>query len=188
MSSLVVVAGPSGVGKGTVVRGLLAARPGLWLSVSATTRPPRPGERDGVEYHFLSTDEFARREAAGEFLEAFGHFEARYGTPRGPVDAHLASGDDVILEIDVQGAMRVKEVFPDAVLVFLRPPDRAAQRARLLGRDGEANREAIERRLARADEEEAMAAAFDVVLVNDDLDRVVADLAGIVQGRRSREP
>jgi guanylate kinase len=188
MSSLFVVAGPSGVGKGTVVRRLLAQQPGVWLSVSATTRAPRPDERDGVEYWFLTPDEFARREAAGEFLEAFGHFEARYGTPRGPVEDHLAAGDDVILEIDVQGAMRVRDVFPGAVLVFLRPPDRDAQRARLVGRDGVTDPEAIERRLARADEEEAMAESFDVVLVNDDLDRVVTELAGIVEGRRTREP
>lgn len=183
---LIVVAGPSGVGKGTVIRELLATDPRLWLSVSATTRPLRPGEHHGREYWFLTADEFADRAAAGEFLEEFAVYDARYGTPRGPIDEHLATGDDVVLELDVQGARAVREAFPDALLVFVAPPSREVQRRRLLGRDPDADRAALERRLDQAEAEERQAADFDEIVVNDDLSETVQVVAGILQARRGR--
>src|SRR3954454_7199997 len=131
---LLVVAGPSGVGKGTIVERLLARVPGLWESVSYTTRPPRPGEVDGVDYHFVSRDEFEALRDAGGFLEWFEVFGDLKGTPRGPVEERLAADADVLLEIDVQGALAVREQFPDAVLVFVRPPSLDVLRTRLEGR------------------------------------------------------
>jgi len=183
---LIVVAGPSGAGKGTVIRELLAREPRLWLSVSATTRAMRPGEEHGREYWFLTPDEFAAQADAGEFLEEFAVYDARYGTPRGPIDAHLAAGDDVVLELDVQGAAAVRSAYPDALLVFVAPPSREVQRARLLGRDPGADREALERRLDQAEAEERRAADFDAVVVNDDLARAVDTVAGILRDRRER--
>lgn len=181
---LIVVAGPSGVGKGTIIRELLARDPRLWLSVSATTRDRRPGEEHGREYWFLTSEEFAARADAGEFLEEFTVYGARYGTPRRPIDEHLAAGDDVVLEVDVQGARAVRASHPDALLVFVAPPSRAVQRARLLGRDPGADRSALERRLDEAEAEEREAADFEVVVVNDDLSRAVDEVAAILRGRR----
>lgn len=182
---LVVVSGPSGVGKGTIIRELLARDPRLWLSVSATTRPPRPGEEHGRDYWFVSEAEFDRRVAAGEFLEWFEVYGARYGTPRGPVEEHLAAGDDVVVEVDVQGARAIRAAYPDALLVFVRPPSREVQRARLLTRDPHADPAALERRLDEAEAEEREADAFDVVVVNDDLSRAVDEVAAILQDRRT---
>lgn len=181
---LIVVAGPSGVGKGTIIRALLERDPRLWLSVSATTRPRRPGEEQGREYWFLTPEEFAARAESGEFLEEFTVYGARYGTPRGPVEEHLAAGDDVVLEVDVQGARAVRAAYPDALLVFVAPPSREVQRARLLGRDPDADREALERRLDQAEAEEGRAGDFDAIVVNDDLSRAVAEVAAILQARR----
>jgi guanylate kinase len=182
---LVVIAGPSGVGKGTLIRELAARDPRLWLSVSATTRAPRPNEENGREYWFLDDDEFASREAAGGFVEAFGVYGARYGTPREPLEAQLAAGRDVVLEIDVQGARAIRAQYPDALLVFVRPPSRDVQRDRLLARDPGADRAALERRLDEAETEEREASDFDAVVVNDDLSRAVDEVAAILQARRT---
>ena len=154
------------------------------MSLSATTRPARPGEQDGVDYVFLDRATFEKWHENGEFVESFEVFGHFYGTPKRPMEDHLAAGDDVLLEIDVQGAMAVRRSFPDAVLVFLRPPSRQVQRERLLARAGDAI-DTIERRLAKADAEEAMAGEFDLVVVNDDLEAAVAQVAAILEARRT---
>lgn len=184
MSVLLVVSGPSGVGKGTVVRGLKAREPGLWESVSWTTRARRAGEQDGVDYHFATRDEFIALRDADGFLESFEVFGNLYGTPRAPVEAHLAAGDDVVLEIDVQGALAVQAAMPEALLVFLAPPTREEQRRRLAARGTDAP-EVIEHRLAEAAQEEARAGEFDARVVNDDVDAAVARVAGILASRRA---
>jgi guanylate kinase len=166
-----------------VVAGLLAREAHLWLSVSATTRPPRPGERDGAEYHFVSRDDFVAQRDAGGFLEAFEVYGDLYGTPRAPVEEHLASGHDVVLEIDVKGALAVRRSRPDALLVFVMPPSRDEQRRRLTGRRSDTAAE-VERRLGEAEAEERKAAEFDAVVVNDDLGAAVDALATILQARR----
>ena len=176
---LLVIAGPSGVGKGTVVKKLLERDPSLWLSVSATTRPPRPGEAHGVDYLFIDKPEFEALRDADGFLEWFEVYGDLKGTPRGPVEEHLAAGDDVLLEIDVQGALKVRDVFPEAVLVFVRPPSPEELRRRLAARGTESPAD-LERRLAAAAAEEAQADRFDEVVVNDDVERAVAQVAGIL--------
>jgi guanylate kinase len=179
-----VIVGPSGVGKGTVVRKLLERDPSIWLSVSATTRAPRPGEVDGVDYRFVSPEEFEALRSGDGLLEAFEVFGHWYGTARAPVEEHLAAGQDVMLEIDVQGALAVREAFPDAaLLVFVRPPSREEQRRRLVERGVDDPAE-IERRLAAAATEEAQAGAFDAVVVNDDVDAAVDRVAGTLMSRR----
>jgi guanylate kinase len=179
-----VLAGPSAVGKGTVVRGLLEREPGLWFSVSANTRARRPGEQDGVDYIFLSRGDFEALRDAGGFLEWFEVYGDLKGTPRAPVEEHLAAGDDVLLEIDVQGALKVREVLPQAVLVFLKAPSAQEQRRRIEAR-GDADPADVERRLRAAAAEEARAGAFDHVVVNDDVGTAVAEVAGILAARRS---
>jgi guanylate kinase len=180
---LLVIAGPSGVGKGTVVKKLLERDPSLWLSVSATTRPPRPGEADGVDYLFIDKPAFEALRAADGFLEWFEVYGDLKGTPRGPVEQHLSAGEDVVLEIDVQGALAVRRQFPEAVLVFLQPPSPEELRRRLLSRPSAAS-EDIDARLAAAAAEEAQAGAFDEVVVNDDVGTAVDRLAGILAARR----
>jgi guanylate kinase len=182
---LLVIAGPSGVGKGTIVRNLRTQFPALWESVSYTTRPRRSTEVEGKDYCFVTREEFEALRDEGGFLEWFEVFGDLKGTPRGPVEQHLADGDDVLLEIDVQGALKVREQFPDAVLVFVTPPSLADLRARLEGR-GTETEEALARRLAEAEGEMAQADQFDHVVVNDDLERVVAEVAGILSGSSSR--
>lgn len=174
-----MLAGPSGVGKGTIVHKLLERDPHLWLSVSATTRSRRDGEVDGKDYVFLDRHEFERIRDEGGFLEWFDVYGDLYGTPRGPVEEHLAAGDDVLLEVDVQGALAVREKYPDAVLVFVKAPSREEQRRRLLER-GQDDPEAIERRLAQAEEEEQAAGRFDAVVVNDDVGRAAREVAAIL--------
>jgi guanylate kinase len=186
---LVVVAGPSGAGKGTIVRRLLELNPELRFSVSMTTRAPRPGEVDGREYRFVSHEEFLRVRDAGEFLEWFEVYGDLKGTPRAAVERELAAGHDVLLEIDVQGARAVKEQFPDALLIFVKPPSREVQRGRYLERhrhDPNFDPADLERRLGEADAEEALVDDFDAVVVNDDLERAVEDVAAILARRRSQ--
>lgn len=175
---LLVVTGPGGVGKGTAVTELARRRPDLEVSVSATTRPPRPGEVDGVHYHFLTDDDFRARAAAGEFLE-WAEFNGRcYGTLRAPVDAACARGRVVLLEIEVQGARQVRQRDARAVLVFVAPPSREELAARLRAR-GEAAEE-IARRLDIAEWELSQADDFDHIVVNDDLDKCVSELERIL--------
>jgi guanylate kinase len=181
---LLVIAGPSGVGKGSIVARLKATVPSLRWSVSWTTRAARPGEVEGVDYHFTTRAAFEELRDAGGFLEWFDVYGDLKGTPDGPVREYLAAGEDVLLEIDVQGALAVRERYPDALLVFVRPPSREVQRERLLKR-GQDPPEAIERRLAAAAEEEQRAGEFDFVVVNDDVDRAAAEVAAILERRRA---
>jgi guanylate kinase len=151
--------------------------------VSATTRPRREGEVDGKDYLFLGREEFERMRAAGGFLEWFEVYGDLYGTPRRPVEEHLAAGDDVLLEVDVQGALAVRDAYPDAVLVFVKAPSREEQRRRLLER-GQDDAAAVERRLAQAEGEEAVADRFDAMVVNDDADRAAQEVAAILAAHR----
>ncbi len=172
---LVVLTGPSGVGKGTVVAQVRGLRPDVWVSVSATTRAARAGEVDGVQYHFWSADRFARTVAEGGFLEWAEFAGNRYGTPSGPVLQRIAAGQTVLLEIELQGARQVRASMPEAFMVFLSPPSFADLEARLRGRATE-DEAAIARRLARAQEELAAASEFDAVVVNDDVGRAAREL------------
>jgi guanylate kinase len=178
---LFVLSGPSGVGKGTVSKRLQATVPDLWLSVSWTTRPPRPDEVDGVDYVFVTKERFEAERDSGGFYEWFEVFGDLKGTPRRPVVQRLDSGWDVLLEIDVQGALKVKSLEESAVLIFLMPPSGEELRRRLVSR-GTESPEALDRRLAAAAAEEARAPEFDHVVVNDDLERVVNEVAGILAG------
>lgn len=184
MSRLVVLAGPTAVGKGTLVRALRERNPEVWVSVSATTRAPRPGEIDGTHYHFVSESEFDELVEQGRMLEwAVVHGKHRYGTPRGPVEEHLAQGVPSILEIDLQGARQVRESMPEALFVFVAPPSWEELVARLEGR-GTEDPEERERRLETARQELAALEEFDVVVVNDDLDDAVDELEHIVLDAR----
>jgi guanylate kinase len=177
---LFVVTGPSGAGKGTLIRKLVAARPDLAVAVSATTRPRRPGEEDGRDYHFLSGEEFQRRVDAGDFLEHVDYVSGhRYGTLREEVDGILASGRSVILELETHGAKEVQASLPDAVTIFIEPPSFAELERRLRDRATESAGEIGERlELARRQAEEA--GDFDHVVTNDDVGRAVEELGAIV--------
>jgi guanylate kinase len=181
---LLVLAGPSGAGKGTVGKQLLAADPGLAWSVSATTRAPRDGEVDGVDYRFLSRDQFEALRDAGGFLEWFEVYGQLKGTPRDQVEARLRAGEDVLMEVDVQGAMAIREQIPDALLVFLRAPSREVQLERLRAR-GTDDDEQLARRMEQAAAEEALSDRFDAVVVNDDADAAVSEVAAILNARRA---
>jgi guanylate kinase len=175
-----VITGPSGVGKGTLIGRLRERIPELGLSTSATTRAPRPGEVDGRDYHFLTRDEFADRADANEFLEHAAYSGNRYGTLRSEVERRLAAGESVVLEIEVQGARQVRAAMPEAVLVFVAPPDPAALRERLLGR-GTDDEDAITERLRTAELELDAQEEFQHVVVNDDLDQAAGELGAIVK-------
>jgi guanylate kinase len=177
--TVIVLAGPSGVGKGTVVAELLRQRPDLWLSVSATTRPPRPGEEHGRHYTFVTEEEFDRLAAAGEMLERATFAGGSYGTPAAPVAERVARGQSVLLEIELEGARQVRQSLPEAVLVFLAPPSMEDLEARLRGR-GTESPEAVARRLARAEAELAAREEFDHVIVNDDVRSAVAALVDLL--------
>jgi guanylate kinase len=176
-----VITGPSGVGKGTLIRGLLERVPELELSVSATTRTPRPGERDGVDYHFLTRDQFEGRAAAGSFVEHASYSGNRYGTLRSELERRIDAGAPVVLEIEVQGARQVREAMPDAVAVFIAPPSREALRARLVGRGTDAP-EQVDERLRTADRELEAQPEFGHVVVNDRLEEATDQLVDIVRG------
>ena len=177
---MLVITGPSGVGKGTLIRTLRERVSGLELSVSATTRAPRPGEGDGVDYHFLSEAEFDRRLAAGEFIEHAEYAGNRYGTLRSEIGRARESGvRALVLEIEVQGARQVREALPGAVQVFVAPPSEEALRTRLVGR-GADDPEQIERRLAVAARELAARDEFEHVIVNDRLEDAVEELVELV--------
>ncbi|NYI04961.1 guanylate kinase [Allostreptomyces psammosilenae] len=176
---LTVLSGPSGVGKSTVVAHLRATRPQIWLSVSATTRRPRPGEVDGVQYHFVDRDEFDKLVANGELLEWAEFAGNRYGTPRGPVLEKLQAGVPTLLEIDLQGARQVRQAMPEAQLVFLAPPSWDELVRRLVGRGTEPP-EVVERRLAAARVELAAEAEFDTTLVNTSVEDVSRELLALM--------
>jgi len=178
-----VVAAPSGTGKTTVCRRIVAADPDIVFSVSHTTRAPRAGEVEGVDYHFVSRERFAELEAAHAFLESAEYNGNRYGTSSASVDASLAAGRDVILEIEVQGARQVRERRADARFVFLLPPSFAELAARLAGR-GTDSPEQIRSRLELAESELAAIGLFDYAVVNDDLDTCVATVMEVIQAER----
>lgn len=177
---LTVLAGPTAVGKGTIVAELRRRHPGLFVSVSATTRLPRPGEVDGVHYHFVSEQEFTRLVDSGQMLEwATVHGRYRYGTPRGPVEAELAAGRPALLEIDLDGARQVRASMPQAQLVFVAPPSWEELVARLVGRGTESPEEQ-RRRLATARTEMAAEGEFDHVVVNDTVARATDEVEALL--------
>jgi guanylate kinase len=186
-SRLIVLAGPTAVGKGTVAAAVRETHPEVWISVSATTRAPRPGEENGVHYWFVSDEEFDAMVERGDLLEwAVVHKAARYGTPRGPVELALASGHPAMLEIDLQGARQVRRTMPEALFVFLKPPSWEELVRRLVGRgtEGETERE---RRLATARDELAAESEFDVTIVNHEVHAAADELVTLmtVQGEDS---
>ena len=174
---LLVISGPSGVGKGTIVRALKQRRQDVVESISCTTRAPREGEVHGREYFFLSKDEFLRRIDEDGFLEYDAHFENYYGTPKAFVDEQLKT-KSVILEIDVEGALKVKKARPDSVLVMITPPSVEELKARLIGRNTETEAQ-IEKRLARLDYELSKASEYDFVVVNDELEKAICEVEGL---------
>ncbi len=182
MARVFVITGPSGVGKGTLIRTLLERVPELELSVSATTRPPRPGEAPGVDYHFLSDEDFERRALDGAFVEHARYSGRRYGTLREDLEERLAAGRPVVLEIELQGARQVRKALPEAVQIFIAPPSETALRTRLIGRGTDAAEE-VAARLATAHEELAAQDEFEHVVVNDRLEDASAALEACVRAR-----
>ena len=175
-----VITGPSGVGKGTLIKMLRERVPDLALSVSATTRSPREGEVDGRDYHFLTEDQFQGRRDAGDFLEFATYSGNHYGTLNSELERCLEKGRSVVLEIEVQGAQQVRQSKPDSVQIFIAPPDESVLRERLQGR-GTDSAEAIDKRLKTAEQELASQNDFDHRIVNDDLDHAAAELESIVR-------
>jgi guanylate kinase len=180
MGRVFVITGPSGVGKGTLIRTLLERIPDLGLAVSATTRSPRPGEEDGVAYHFLTDEEFERRVQAGEFVEHASYSGRRYGTLRSELEQRTRDGSPVVLEIEVQGARQIAETMPEAVRIFIAPPSEEALRTRLIGR-GTDDPEQVEARLETAREELAAQREFPHVVINDRLEDSVEALEEVVR-------
>lgn len=182
---LFLVSGPSGAGKGTVLKSFLPKHPNMFYSISATTRKPRPGEEDGVHYFFMSQEEFASLREAGGFLESATFCGNSYGTPRAAVMEKLEKGIDVLLEIEVQGAMQVMENYPEGIFIFIAPPSMEELRARLIGRQTE-EASVIESRLARAEEEMALAEKYTYIVVNDIAERAAEDLEAILVAEKLR--
>ncbi|MGE5672415.1 MAG: guanylate kinase [Mycobacterium leprae] len=182
---LIVVTGPSAVGKGTICRALLSEAPGLRFSVSCTTRKPRPGEIDGVEYFFVSPEEFQQKVAGGELLEWAEVYGNYYGTPRQAVEEATEAGYHVLLDIDMVGAAKVRQAYAGAVSVFVIPPSMAALEQRIKGR-GTETPEAVERRLREAPRWVAEGLSYDYVMVNDDLQTAVKQLQAIIAAEMSR--
>ena len=176
-----MITGPSGVGKGTLIRTLIGRVPELELSVSATTRRPRAGETQGVDYHFLSEEEFERRVRAGEFVEHARYSGNRYGTLRAELEQRLAGGHPVVLEIEVQGARQIRETMPEAVQIFIAPPSEQALRTRLVGR-GTDDPDQVAARLATAREELLAQGEFRHVVINDRLEDASQALEECVRG------
>lgn len=181
--SLYVVTGPSGAGKGTLLSRLREQDDRLFYSISATTRAPRPGETDGVQYYFLTRADFEEKIAQNAFLEHARYVDNYYGTLEAPVNEKLEAGYDVILEIEVQGAMQVHEKRPDAVMVFIAPPSFEELAARLRGR-GTEDEDKVLKRLETAKEELKQQDRFDYVVVNDEIDRALDELRGIFAAHR----
>jgi guanylate kinase len=176
---LIVITGPSGVGKGTIVRALLESHPDLGLSISATTRQPRPGEVEGVDYYFFSRTQFEAAIASGEFLEWAEYAGNYYGTPRTQVEAQLTLGNSIVLEIEVVGAKKIASIFPAALKIFILPPslNELEQRIRKRGTNSE---ESIARRMAIARCEIESSTAFDFTIINDNLERAIAEIEAII--------
>ncbi|MDI6900296.1 MAG: guanylate kinase [Anaerosomatales bacterium] len=184
--NLIIVSGPSGAGKGTLVERLEARVPRVWVSVSATTRAPRPGEVDGEDYFFLSPEEFDRRLASGDFLEWAEVHGNRYGTLRSAVEERMAEGRDVVLEIDPQGAFQVKDAMPHASLVFIVAPSLDELERRIRRRGAETD-EQVRRRLATAVRELELVGSYDYVIENDDVSQATDKLVAYVENLASEE-
>jgi guanylate kinase len=182
---LCVVSGFSGAGKGTLMRRLLSEYDNYALSVSATTRKPREGEADGREYFFKTTEEFERMIRDGELLEYARYVDHYYGTPRSYVMKNLEAGKDVLLEIEIQGAMNIRKAFPEALLIFVTPPSAEELKNRLIGR-GTEDMETIAARLSRASEEAAGMDQYDYLVVNDQVERCAEEMHGIIQAAHAR--
>ena len=182
-----VLAATSGTGKTTIARRLVGSSPQYVFSVSATTRPPRDRERDGIDYHFMSEPEFMRRAEAGDFAEWARVHDRLYGTPRAELEAAAARGEHVVLDIDVQGARQIRDSVPDACLIFVLPPSVGIMMARLEGRGTEEPAE-VARRLRSARDELEAVSDFDYVVVNDDLDTCLAEIRAIVEDGVAPEP
>ncbi|MGH2807515.1 MAG: guanylate kinase [Actinomycetota bacterium] len=180
---LFVVSGPSGAGKGTLVKALLQGYPDMVLSRSVTTRPMRPGERDGVDYDFISVPEFIGLRDQGALIESARVYDNYYGTPRMPIDTALATGRDVICELDIQGAQSVKRAKHDSILIFIEPPSFEDLKSRLRRR-GTEDPEALFKRLEAAYEEVKNRGIYDHIVVNDQVDRAVGELARIIESTR----
>ena len=182
---LVVISGFSGAGKGTLMKELMNKYDNYALSISATTRAPREGEVDGREYFFKSVEEFEQMISNNQLIEYAKYVNNYYGTPREYVDSQLEAGKDVILEIEIQGAMNIKEMYKDSILIFILPPDADELKRRLVGRNTE-TMEVIEARLRRASEEAVGIEAYDYVVVNDKLDESVVELHNTIQSAHNR--
>ena len=179
---LIVVAGPSGVGKGTLVSELMKKMPELYLSISATTRTSRPHEKESEHYYFLNEDDFLELAMNGGMLEYFEVYGEWKGTPKAPIEDNLNSGKSVLLEVDVQGALKIKELYPDAFLIFVKAPSEEIQRRRLLEReDPSMTPEILEKRLSAAVKEEKVVPHFSALLINDDLARALSELTSIIK-------
>jgi guanylate kinase len=179
MARLTVLSGPSGVGKRTVITALRRMFPDIWVSVSCTTRPPRPGETEGVDYYFVDRDRFAKMVEAGDLLEHAEFAGNLYGTPRQPMLDHVAAGVPTLLEIELEGARQVRRTMPGARLVFLAPPSLDVLMQRLLGR-GTETADALAARLAQAEVELAAEEEFDEVIVNNDVEQAARELVGLI--------
>jgi guanylate kinase len=182
---IIVVSAPSGSGKTTLIRRLLAEIHGMHFSVSHTTRRPRPGEAEGVDYHFVDRTRFEAMIAAGEFLEWAEVHSKRYGTAVAEVDGALGEGEDVLLDVDTQGAASIRKLRPEAVLIFILPPARQALRERIAAR-GQDDPEQVQKRLEAAGREVAALGMYDYIVVNDSLERALKDLQAIIRARRLR--
>jgi guanylate kinase len=187
VAKVFVITGPSGVGKGTLIRALFDRIPSLELAVSATTRTPRPGEENGLAYHFLTRDEFASRVDAGDFVEHAEYSGNHYGTLRSELERRLSAGVPVVLEIEVQGARQVREKMPEAVQVFIAPPSRETLRTRLVGR-GTDTPDQVARRLETADAELDAQPEFQHVVVNDRLEDAIDQLVAVVESELASAP
>ncbi len=179
VGQLIVITGPSGVGKGTIVRSLLQSHPNLYLSISATTRQPRPGEIEGLDYYFLSRTEFESAIACGEFIEWAEYAGNYYGTPQTKVEEQISLGNSILLEIEVVGARKIAAIFPDALRIFILPPsiEVLEQRIRARGKNSE---ESISRRIAIAKTEIDASDEFDVTIINDDLEQAISEVETII--------